>query len=98
GVSDKAAVVIEPLAVIVHSMHMSQLKPLDCAVVVGAGPIGILTGIVLKHLGASRIFVSDVFEKRLDLARELGFTAVNSAKEDFVQIVRDATDGEGCDI
>lgn len=98
GVSDKAAVVIEPLAVIVHSMHMAQLKPLDCAVVIGAGPIGILTGIVLKHLGASKIFISDVFEKRLDLARELGFTAVNSAKEDFVQIVRDATDGEGCDI
>lgn len=98
SLSDKAAVVIEPLAVIVHSMHMAQLKPLDCAVIIGAGPIGILTGIVLKHLGASKILISDVFDKRLDLARELGFTAVNSAREDFLQIVRDATGGEGCDL
>ena len=97
GVSDRAAVVTEPLAVIVHSMVQAQVQPLDCAVVMGAGPIGILTGIVLQHLGASRVFISDVFDKRLDLARELGMTPVNPTKEDFVKIVKDATDGEGCD-
>ena len=38
GVSDKAAAVIEPLAVLVHAIHMSGFEPLDTAVVAGAGP------------------------------------------------------------
>lgn len=98
GVSDRAAVVVEPLAVIVHSMHQAQLKPLDCAVIIGAGPIGILTGIVLKELGASQVFISDVFDKRLEIASQFGMTPVNPSKTDFVKLVKDATDGEGCDI
>ena len=72
-VSDKAAAVIEPLAVLVHAIHMSGFEALDTAVVVGAGPIGMLCGIVLKHAGASKIFISDVVEKRLEIAEELGF-------------------------
>lgn len=36
GVSDKAAAVIEPLAVLVHAIHMSGFEPLDTAVVAGA--------------------------------------------------------------
>ena len=46
GVSDKAAAVIEPLAVLVHAIHMSGFEALDTAVVVGAGPIGMLCGII----------------------------------------------------
>lgn len=98
GVSDRAAVVAEPLAVIVHSMFQAQFKPLDCAVVIGAGPIGMLTGIVLKHLGASKVYISDVFAKRLEVAEQFGMTPVNSMKQDLNQIVKNATDGEGCDI
>ncbi|MFU0833370.1 MAG: L-threonine 3-dehydrogenase [Oscillospiraceae bacterium] len=97
-VSDRAAVVTEPLAVIIHSMNQAKLKPLDCAVVIGAGPIGMLTGIVLKELGASKVFISDVFDKRLEFAKQFGLTAVNPQKEDLNAIVKNATDGEGCDI
>lgn len=98
GVSDKAAAVIEPLAVLVHAIHMSGFETLDTAVVVGAGPIGMLCGIMLKHAGASKIFISDVVEKRLRIAEELGFTPVNPAKEDLEKVVKDATGGEGCDV
>ena len=68
------------------------------AVVIGAGPIGMLTGIVLKNLGAAQVFISDVAEKRLALAAELGLTPVNVMKEDLEQVVKAATDGEGCDV
>ena len=47
GVSDKAAVTVEPLAVIVHALHMVDFQARETAVVIGAGPIGILTGIAL---------------------------------------------------
>ena len=97
GVSDKAAAVIEPLAVLVHAIHMSGFEALDTAVVVGAGPIGMLCGIMLKHAGASKIFISDVVEKRLEIAEELGFIPVNPEKENLEKVVKDATNGEGCD-
>lgn len=98
GVSDRAAVVIEPLAVILRAVHQAEFKGRDVAVVIGAGPIGMLTGIVLKNLGAARVFISDVAEKRLALAAELGLTPVNVTREDLEQVVKDATDGEGCDV
>ena len=98
GVRDRAAVVIEPLAVILRAVHQAEVKGRDVAVVIGAGPIGMLTGIVLKNLGAAQVFISDVAEKRLALAAELGLTPVNVMKEDLEQVVKAATDGEGCDV
>lgn len=98
GVSYKAAAVIEPLAVLVHSLHMSGFEALDTAVVVGAGPIGMLCGILLKHAGASQIFISDVAEKRLKVAEELGMIPVNPMKENLEERVKEATEGEGCDV
>ena len=98
GVSDKAAAVIEPLAVIIRAVHQAKFQALDTAVVVGAGPIGMLTAIVLKHIGASKIFISDVFTKRLVLAEELGFIPVDPNTQNLEEVVKAATDGEGCDV
>ena len=36
-------------------------------------------------------------EKRLEIAEELGFIPVNPAKENLEKVVKDATNGEGCD-
>jgi len=97
-VSDRAAVTVEPLAVIIRAVHQIKFQALESAVIIGAGPIGILTGIVLKNIGASKIFISDINEKRLELAKELGLNTVNSSKENLKDIVKAATDGEGCDV
>lgn len=98
GVSDRAAVAIEPLAVILRAVHQAEFKARDTAVVIGAGPIGMLTGIVLKNIGASNVFISDVAEKRLAIAAELGMIPVNVSTENLNQVVKDATGGEGCDV
>lgn len=97
-VSDKAAVTTEPLAVIVHALHQIDFKTRETAVVIGAGPIGILTGIVLKHSGAEKVYISDIFEKRLKLAQELGLTPINPNKGSLKELVYEATEGEGCDV
>ena len=93
GVSDRAAVTVEPLAVIVHALHQVGFQARETAVVIGAGLIGILTGIVLKYCGAEKVFISDIFEKRLALAEELGMTPVNPNKESLKEVVLAATDG-----
>jgi threonine dehydrogenase-like Zn-dependent dehydrogenase len=96
--SDEVAALIEPLAVIVRSMHQARFSLLDSGVVLGAGPIGMLTAIVLRHSGASRIVISDVDEARLDLCRAFGFEAVNVRDTNLVDFVTRVTAGEGVDI
>lgn len=96
--SNTTAALVEPLAVVVRSMHQAHFELLDSAVVTGAGPIGILTAIVLKHSGASRIIISDVDEARLSLCKQFGFETVNARQASIVDYVRQSTNGEGVDI
>lgn len=98
ALSDQAAAVIEPLAVIVRTLHQAGFQLLDSAAVIGAGPIGILTGIVLKQSGASRIIISDVDEARLAMCREFGFETVNVRENSLIDYVDTATNGVGTDI
>lgn len=97
-ISDKAATVIEPLAVIIRAIHQSNFKALDTVAVIGAGPIGMLTGMVLKHMGASKIFISDIDEKRLEKTKEFGMIPVNAKTESMEKITKAATDNEGVDV
>ncbi|SNS17558.1 Threonine dehydrogenase [Anaerovirgula multivorans] len=97
-VSDKAAAVIEPLAVIVRAIHQSNFKSLDVAAVIGAGPIGMIAGMMLKHMGASKVFISDIDEKRLEKAMEFGMIPVNAKTESMEKVAKTATDGEGVDV
>lgn len=98
AVSDKAATVIEPLAVIVRAIHQSNFKSLDVAAVIGAGPIGMITGMMLKHMGAEKVFISDVDAKRLEKAKEFGMIPVNVKEESLEKVAKAATDGEGVDV
>ncbi len=96
--SDEVAALVEPLAVIVRSLHQARFNLLDSAVVIGAGPIGLLTAIVLKHSGAARIVVSDVDAGRLALTAALGFEAVDVRTTNLVEHIAATTDGEGVDV
>ncbi len=98
SLSDRIAALVEPLAVIVRSMHQARFQVRDSAVVIGAGPIGVLTAIVLRRSGASRIIISDVDEGRLGLAGSLGFETVNGKDGGLVDYVGEATKGEGMDV
>lgn len=98
NVSDEVAALIEPLAVIVRAVHQSQFKLLDSAVVMGAGPIGLITAIVLKYAGVSKIVVSDLDNSRIQLCRDLGFRAVNIKEENLKDVVDKMTDCEGVDV
>lgn len=89
---------LEPLAVAIHSVDRVQVRPEDTVVVMGAGPIGLLVSLVLRHLGVHRIFVTDIVDFRLDMARQLGLDAHNAGSDAVEESVRDATGGEGADV
>lgn len=98
-VPDTSAGCIEPLAVAVHTLHRSGFKPLDSAAIFGAGPIGILIGMMLKKSNASRVIISDIDEKRLAVCRELGMETVKSDDGcSITDYVLSTTGGTGVDI
>jgi L-iditol 2-dehydrogenase len=99
GLSLEHATLIEPLAVVLHSMQFVALRPGETAAVFGGGPIGLLTVIALKLAGAARIWVADPVVHRLDLARAAGADALLDprAADPARQILAD-TGNRGVDV
>jgi len=99
NVSFAEGAMVEPLAVGMHAANKAQIKPGDVAVVMGAGPIGMLTVLAALAGGCSRVIITDVQQPKLDLAATLGpVTPVNIAKESLKDVVMKLTDGWGADI
>ncbi|WP_248930602.1 zinc-dependent alcohol dehydrogenase [Paenibacillus hamazuiensis] len=98
NVSDDEAALVEPLAIAVHTVRRSNLKVGDSVAILGAGPIGLLIGLVAKQAGASEIFISDISPFRLQFAKELGFICVNAKETNIKEVVLARTDGIGADV
>lgn len=98
-VSYAEGAMVEPLAVGVHAATKVQIQPGDLAVVIGAGPIGMVTILAALAAGCSRVIVSDIHDPKLDLARKLGSViAVNVRSESLADAVRRESDGWGADV
>ena len=98
-VSFAEGAMVEPLAVGMHAANKAKIKPGDIAVVMGAGPIGMVTALSALAGGCSRVFMTDVMQPKLDLAATLGpITPVNVATQNLKEMVLAATEGWGADI
>jgi (R,R)-butanediol dehydrogenase/meso-butanediol dehydrogenase/diacetyl reductase len=87
---------LEPLAVGTHAVNVSKLAYGEDVAVIGAGPIGLLTAQVAKARGAGRIFVLEVKPNRLEIAKNMGFTALDA--RNGLEAVMEATNGVGVDV
>jgi len=92
------AALIEAVSVAVHGVSLTPIALEDTVVVVGAGMIGLLTLQAARLAGAGRVFVVDVDETRLELARDLGAThTFNSKCADVAAQIIEQTMGRGAD-
>lgn len=73
------AVLLEPLAVAVHSVRKVGVKPGDGVVVLGAGSMGLLCAAAARMWGAERIVSVDVNEEKLRFARRLFATSTSAS-------------------
>jgi L-iditol 2-dehydrogenase len=89
GVGAKEGSLIEPLAVVLHSMKFAQPRPGETAAVFGTGPIGLLTVAVLKLSGVSRVWAIDPQPARRDLARQMGAEVAHDREIPPVDVVFD---------
>jgi L-iditol 2-dehydrogenase len=98
NVSFDEAALVEPLSVATHAMNMTPTKVGDNLLIIGSGVIGLLILQVAKHRVGGNVFVSDLIDYRLDLAKRLGANVViHSGKEDVTRRVRELTNGKGVD-
>jgi len=97
SVDFEAASLTEPVACCLNAVNQCGIKEGDNVMVIGAGTMGIINGLMCKIRGAKNVIVSDMNEKRLAIAGELGLIPLNVEKEDSAAAIDKLTDGIKCD-
>ena len=88
GMGYNEGAMIEPLAVTVHAAKRFPDIRGAKVVVMGAGPIGILLAQSVKALGADSVIITDVSDRRLALAKQVGADfAVNTRDKDLGDVM-----------
>jgi L-iditol 2-dehydrogenase len=98
GVANEEAALIDPASCVVNACELSQVRPGDTVVVLGAGPAGCLSIEVSRAFGAEKTILVQRSRKRLEQASFAAATvAVDSSAEDAMARVMAETDGRGAD-
>ena len=91
--SDEAAVLVEPLACVLNNVKLCSLDVDDVVVVLGAGPIGALFGMVAERV-ARKTVVVERDERRLRFLRKHYKNVVDSSKDNWEEEILKLTNGE----
>ena len=99
AVDDATAAILEPATVAVHAVRRTPLRLGDAVVVLGAGPIGLLTAACARVAGAGAVLVVEPQAERRALAERLGAErVVDPAAEDPAAAVADCFGRTGADV
>lgn len=99
NVSFAEGAMVEPFAIGMQAAAKAKIKPGDVAVVVGAGPIGIMIALAALAGGCARVIIADLARQKLDIAAQYdGITAVDVSNTNLVDYVSQATHGWGVDL
>ena len=91
-IPDKVAAVFDPLGNAVHTVMAAGVSG-KTVLITGVGIIGLMAVTVAKAAGATRIFVTDLDQRRLELAMKLGAEQSFDAQQPWVEKLRQATSG-----
>ncbi|WP_296747558.1 zinc-binding alcohol dehydrogenase family protein [Mesorhizobium sp.] len=98
GLSLADAAAVEFLAIGAHAVRRSLAPPGARTLVIGAGPIGLGTALFARIAGLE-VSLLDMSTERLGFAeRELDFAVLDGSKAPAVDLIRQATGGEGFDL
>ncbi|XP_021922007.1 sorbitol dehydrogenase-like isoform X2 [Zootermopsis nevadensis] len=89
-VSLEEGALLEPLSVGVHACRRGGVGLGSTVLITGAGPIGMVTLITAKAMGAAKVLITDIVDHRLGVAKELGadYTYLSTVGEDEQEAVR----------
>lgn len=99
GLSFEEAAMIEPVSVALHAVKLAEAGDAETAVIMGLGPIGLMTAQWARAHGVSKVIGVDRNEHRFRIAKEIGIDHVVDTREaEASQAVKDLTDGEGSEL
>ncbi len=97
-IDDEIGAVLDPLGNAVHTALSFDMVGED-VLITGAGPIGIMSAAVARHVGARHIVITDINPTRLKLAAEVtNVVPVNTAEEDLNDVMARLGMREGFDV
>ncbi len=98
GIDDEIGAILDPLGNAVHTALSFDLVGED-VLVTGAGPIGIMSAAVARHVGARHVVITDINPDRLALAaRVADVVTVNVAQEELAAVEARLGMKEGFDV
>ncbi|MCD2185345.1 NAD(P)-dependent alcohol dehydrogenase [Rhizobium sp. GN54] len=99
NVSAAEGAMVEPLAVGLQAVHKTGVAAGDVALVLGAGPIGILVALSALSAGCARVLIFDPASKKLDIAPQYaGIQPLHATGGPLAEQVLNVTDGWGVDL
>jgi threonine dehydrogenase-like Zn-dependent dehydrogenase len=98
GMSPRTGALTEPAAVAVRIGELAGDLAGEAALIIGAGPIGLLALQVFRALGAGPVFIADLDAARLEMGAALGGQPLDPRTANVPQVVRAATQGVGVPV
>ena len=98
GMPFELGALVEPTSIAVHAVRRSGLREGESAMIVGAGPIGLLILAVARAYGAGAVYCTDLSLGRLDLAEQLGATGALHVGGLGAGEILERTDPAGFDV
>ena len=92
------AAMLEAVAVAIHAVSLAPVDANTTALVIGAGTIGILTLQAARAAGCKKVFVTDVDQDRLNLAKQLGATETLLSDDSLHSRILQLTYNQGVDL
>ena len=95
GMDARIGALTEPVGCAVRIGELAgDVADADC-LIIGAGPIGLLSLQMLRYQGAARVFIAEIDAARLAMAEALGGIPIQPSEIDPVDAVREASAGAG---
>lgn len=97
-----SAALMEPTAIAVYAiMERAHISAIDTVLVIGPGPIGIMSAQVAKAAGAKKVIILGTDKDkavRLKICEEMGFTTYNVQENNIDDILAHETGKAGFDV
>lgn len=97
GVTPAEAALNEPLSCVYNGFLKCGIRPGDNALIVGAGPIGIMHAMLAQMAGAAKVMIHDVSEERLLECKKILPESIVYHGENLADFVDGQTRGRGLD-
>jgi L-iditol 2-dehydrogenase len=93
-----AAALIEPASCVLNGQLKAGIHLNDKVLIIGAGPIGIMHGLIARAFGAAKIFIRDLSEQRMKQSVEFVPGAEAIPEDDLEAAAKRLTCGKGFDV